>query len=64
MVPDDTITDDASSTLRATADLFDQSAEVSADPHRREMLHEFAKPYREVAALADASDAEVDDEPD
>ncbi len=62
MVPDDTITDDASSTLQATADLFDQSAEASTDPHRREMLRDFAKLYREMAALADASNADADDE--
>ena len=62
MVPNDAITDDTSSTLRATADLFEESAEASTDPRRRETLHEFAKLYREMAALADASEADADDD--
>ncbi len=62
MSPDDTITDDASSTLRAAADIFAQSADAATDPNRRQMLQDFAKLYREMAALADASDAEIDDD--
>ncbi len=38
----DLVVDDASSTLRATAELFDRSAEVAADVSKREMLVEYA----------------------
>ena len=64
MSPDDTITDDASSILGATADIFDQTAGAVTDPSRRQMLQDFAKLYREMTALADESDDEVDDEVD
>ena len=50
------------STLRATADIFAQSADAATDPNRRQMLQDFAKLYREMAALADASNAEIDDD--
>jgi len=58
----DLTVDDASSTLRATADLFQKSAAVTNDKDRREALLEYAQLYREMAELADKSHAEIDDE--
>ena len=55
--------DDASSTLRATADLFEKSAVATNDKEKRETFLEYAQLYREMAELADRSHAEVDDEP-
>ena len=55
--------DDASSTLRVTADILEKSAAAKADKKKREALLDYAKFYREMAELRDQSDAEVDDEP-
>ena len=54
--------DEASSTLRATADLFEKSAAVTKDKDKREVLLEYAQLYRELVELSDKSRAEVDDE--
>src|ERR1051326_5690971 len=54
--------DDASSTLRVTADLFEKSAAAANDKDRREALLDYAKLYREMAELSDRSHAEADDE--
>jgi len=62
-VSHDLTVDDASSTLRATADLFEKSAAVTNGKDRREALLEYAQLYREMAELADKSHAEADDEP-
>ena len=59
----DLVVDDASLTLRATADLFEQSATETANKEKREALLEYAKLYREMAVLRDQSDTEADDEP-
>jgi hypothetical protein len=70
MFPDDDETlsrdladDDATLTLRVTADLFEKSAAETVDKDKREALLEYAKLYREMAELRDQSEAEVDDEP-
>jgi hypothetical protein len=69
MLPDeetlrhDLMTDDASSTLRMTADLFERSAAATADKDKREALLDYARLYREMAELRDQGDPEVDDEP-
>ena len=55
--------DDASSTLRVTADLFERSAAATADKAKREALPDYAKLYREMAELRNQSDAELGDEP-
>jgi hypothetical protein len=55
--------DDAPSTLRVTADLFERSAAATQDKGKREALLDYANSYREMAELRDESDAEVDDEP-
>jgi len=55
--------DDASSTLRVTAELLQRSAVVTSDKEKREALLEYAKLYREMVELRDQSDAEVDGEP-
>ena len=57
------LADDASLTLRVTADLFERSAAATNDTDKREALLDYAKLYREMAELRDQSDAEVDDEP-
>jgi hypothetical protein len=65
-LPHDLMADDASSTLRMTADLFERSAAETADKDKRETLLDYARLYREMAELrdhGDAGDAEVDDEP-
>jgi hypothetical protein len=59
----DLMVDDASLTLRVTADLFQRSAAATDDKEKREALLEYAKLYREMAELRDQSNAEVDDEP-
>ena len=59
----DLTVDEASSTLRATADLFEKSAAAMADKEAREALLDYAKCYREMAELRDQNDAEGDDEP-
>jgi hypothetical protein len=56
--------DDASSTLRATADLYEKSAAATNDKDKREALLEYAQLYRDMAELADKNHAEVDDEAD
>ena len=53
--------DDASSTLRVTAELLQRSAVVTSDKEKREALLDYAKLYREMADLRYQSDAEVDD---
>lgn len=66
MVSHDLMVDEASSTLRMTAHLFERSAAATADKEEREALLDYAKLYREMADLrdhGDAGDAEVDDEP-
>jgi len=70
MFPDDDKTqshdltdDDATLTLRVTADLFERSAAATDDKEKREALLEYAKLYRKMAELRDQSDAEVEDEP-
>jgi len=70
MFPDDDETqshdltdDDATLTLRVTADLFERSAAATDDKEKREALLEYAKLYRKMAELRDQSDAEVEDEP-
>ena len=55
--------DDASSTLRVTADLFERSAAATSDKEKREALLDYAKLHREMAELRDQSAAESDDEP-
>jgi len=62
-VSHDLTVDDASSTLRATADLFERSAATTTDNEKREALLEYATLYREMAELSDKSHAEIDDEP-
>jgi hypothetical protein len=62
-VSHDLTVDDASSTLRATADLFERSAATTTDKEKREALLEYATLYREMAELADKSHAETGDEP-
>ena len=69
MFPDDDETlsrdladDDATLTLRVTADLFEKSAAETVDKDKREALLEYAKLYREMADLRYQSDAEVDDD--
>jgi hypothetical protein len=59
----DLTADDAPSTLRVTADLFERSAAATSDKEWREALLDYARLYREMAELRDQSDAEVDDEP-
>jgi hypothetical protein len=59
----DLTVDDASTTLRVTADLFERSAAATADKEKREALLDYAKLYREMAELRDQSSAEVHDEP-
>ena len=59
----DLTVDEASSTLRATAYLFEKSAAATADNSAREALLDYAKCYREMAELRDQNDAEVDDGP-
>ena len=60
----DLTADDASTTLRLTADLFEKSAAAgTADNEKRETLLDYAKLYREMAKLRDQSEAESDDEP-
>lgn len=54
----DLTVDDASLTLRETADIFQRSAEAATDPSKREALLEYAKFYREMAEMADLSDPE------
>jgi len=56
----DLTVDEASLTLRSTADCFERSAVATADKEKREELLEYAKLYREMAELRDQSDAEVD----
>jgi hypothetical protein len=58
----DLTVDEASSTLRLTADLFEKSAAATSDKENREALLDHAKLYRDMAHLRDQSDAEVDDE--
>jgi hypothetical protein len=58
----DLTVDEASSTLRATAYLFEKSAAGTGDKEKREALLDYAKLYREMAELRDQSDAEVYDE--
>jgi hypothetical protein len=62
MLSHDLADDDASSTLRVTADLFEKSAAAANDKDRREALLDYAKLYREMAELSDRSHAEADDE--
>ena len=64
MLSHDLTDDDASSTLRVTADLFEKSAAATNDKDRREALLDYAKLYREMAELSDRSHEEAaDDEP-
>jgi hypothetical protein len=58
----DLTVDDASLTLRMTADLFEKSAAVTTNNEKRKALLDCAKLYRDMAELRDQSDA-VDDEP-
>lgn len=60
---DDRTAHDASSTLRATADLFEKSAAATGNQEKREALLDYAKLYREMAELRDQSEAEAEDEP-
>jgi hypothetical protein len=62
MLSHDLTDDDASSTLRVTADLFERSAAASKNKDRREALLDYAKLYREMAELSDRSHAEAEDE--
>jgi len=55
----DLTVDEASLTLRLTADCFERSAAATGDKEKREELLEYAKLYREMAELRDQSDAEV-----
>ena len=55
----DLTVDEASLTLRLTADCFERSAVATADKEKREELLEYAKLYREMAELRDQSDAET-----
>jgi hypothetical protein len=59
----DLTVDDASTTLRVTADLFERSVAATADKEKREVLIDYAKLYREMAESRDQSNAEVDGEP-
>jgi hypothetical protein len=59
MCPDDTRTDDKPSTLRATADLFEQRAKETSDAGQRQALYDYAKIYRDMAELAEGSAAEA-----
>ena len=58
----DLTVDDACSTLRVTAEMFERSAAATDDSEKREALLHYAKCYREMAELRDQSDAEMDDE--
>ena len=60
MCPDDTLTDDRPSTLRATADLFEQRAKDTADAQQRQALYDYAKIYRDMAALAEEAAVDLD----
>jgi hypothetical protein len=62
-VSHDLTVDEASSTLRVTAVLFERGAAATSDKEKREVLLDYAKLYREIAELRDQSDAEVDDWP-
>jgi hypothetical protein len=62
MLSHDLTDDDASSTLRVTADLFEKSAAATNDKDRREALLDYAKLYREMAELSDRSHAEAADD--
>jgi hypothetical protein len=62
-VSHDLTVDDASSTLRVTADLFERSAATTTDKEKRAALLEYATLYREMAEVRDQSDAELDNEP-
>jgi len=59
----DRTVDEASSTLRVTAELFRRSAVATSDKEKREAVLEYSKLYREMAELRDQSEAEVDDGP-
>jgi hypothetical protein len=61
-VSHDLTVDDACSTLRVTAEMFERSAAATDDSEKREALLHYAKCYREMAELRDQSDAEMDDE--
>jgi hypothetical protein len=58
MCADDTRADDRPSTLRATAELFEQRARVTADAQQRHDLYEYAKIYRDMAELAEEARSE------
>src|ERR1051326_1099637 len=62
MLSHDLPDDDASLTLRVTADLLEKSAGASRDRDRREALLDYAKLYREMAELSDRSHAEAENE--
>jgi hypothetical protein len=47
----DLTVDDASSTLRTTADLFERSAAETADQEKREELLDYAKLFRNLAVI-------------
>ena len=57
----ETMADDTSSTLRATADLFEAGAETTGDTRKRYLLLDYARLYRDMAEMARR--AEADDEP-
>ena len=58
----DLTVDDASSMLRATADLFEESARATSDVAKREMLLDYAKLYRGMADLSDKREQEDEDD--
>ena len=49
----DLTVDDASLTLRLTADCFERSAAATAEKEKREAVLEYAKLYRDMAELRD-----------
>ncbi len=61
MCPDDMLTDDKPSTLRATADLFEERARETADAEQRQAFYDYARIYRDMAALAEESASEPTD---
>ena len=58
----DLAVDDASSMLRATADLFEESARATSDVTKREMLLDYANLYRSMADLSDEREQEDEDD--
>ena len=63
MMANDTMADDTSSTLRATADVFEASAETTSDAKKRSLLLDYARLYHEMAELSNRAETEADDRP-